>query len=240
RGVPNTGPECEGSDCTARPRWRCQTPPTQRPPARASGATGGVKHLRLRASEWHRGCQTPPTGFEVSNTSDVPELAKPSAGAAPVALAGPSPASCRVMRSPARLSHLAPRAIVVAKLAPTFADAHHLDHEEAASRLGTALSGPLLDDLLAATWQALLGGTKKLDEEGLLEKVAKSLRDRPLRPGRSAPVTPELGAFLLLADLAAGTASDAAGRVMETDAGKARARAGLAAAGQLLARELTR
>ena len=144
------------------------------------------------------------------------------------------------MRYPARLAHLATRAIAVAKLAPTFADAHHLDHDEAASRLGTALSGPLLDELLAPTWQALLGGTKKLDEEGLLEKVAKSLRDRPLRPGRSASVTPDLGAFLLLADLAAGTASDAAGRVMETDAGKARARAGLVAAGQLLARELTR
>ena len=89
------------------------------------------------------------------------------------------------MRYPARLAHLATRAIVVAKLAPTFADAHQLDHDEAASRLGSALSGPLLDDLLAAAWQALLGGTKKLDEEGLLEKVAKSLRDRPLRPGRS-------------------------------------------------------
>jgi len=70
--------------------------------------------------------------------------------------------------------------------------------------------------------------------------VAKSLRERPLRPGRAVPVTPDLGAFLLLADLAAGTASDAAGRVMETDAGKARARAGLVAAGQLLAREVTR
>lgn len=144
------------------------------------------------------------------------------------------------MRYPARLAHLATRAVVVAKLAPTFADAHHLDHDEAATRLNAALSGPLLDDLLAATWQALLGGTKKLDEEGLLEKVAKSLKDRPLRPGRAVPVTPDLGAFLLLADLAAGTASDAAGRLMETDAGKARARAGLVAAGQLLARELTR
>lgn len=144
------------------------------------------------------------------------------------------------MRYPARLAHLATRAIVVAKLAPTFADAHHIEHEEAVDRLNAALGGPLLDDLLAATWQSLLGGTKKLDEEGLLEKVAKSLKDRPLRPGRPVEVTPELGAFLLLADLAAGTASDAAGRVMETDAGKARGRAGLAAAGQLLARELTR
>jgi len=144
------------------------------------------------------------------------------------------------VRYPARLAHLATRAIVVAKLAPTFAEAHHLEHDEAVDRLSTALSGPLLDDLLAATWQSLLGGTKKLDEEGLLEKVAKSLRDRPLRPGRAVAVTPDLGAFLLLADLAAGTASDAAGRVMETDAGKARARAGLATAGQLLARELIR
>ena len=144
------------------------------------------------------------------------------------------------MRYPARLAHLATRSVVVAKLAPTFAEAHHLEHDEAATRLNTAFSGPLLEDLLAATWQALLGGTKKLDDEGLLEKVAKSLRDRPLRPGRTAQISADLSAFLLLADLAAGTASDAAGRVMETDAGKARARAGLLAAGQLLARELTR
>jgi len=144
------------------------------------------------------------------------------------------------MRYPARLAHLATRAVVAAKLAPTFAEAHHLDHDEAVTRLQTALSGPLLDDLLASTWQALLGGTKKLDEEGLLEKVARSLADRPMRPGRVAPLTADLSAFLLLADLAAGTASDAAGRVIETDAGKARARAGLQAAGQHLARELTR
>ena len=35
------------------------------------------------------------------------------------------------MRYPARLAHLATRAVVVAKLAPTFAEAHHIDHEEA-------------------------------------------------------------------------------------------------------------
>jgi hypothetical protein len=144
------------------------------------------------------------------------------------------------MRYPARLAHLATRAVVVAKLAPTFAEAHQVDHEEAAERLHSALSGPLLEDLLSETWNSLLSGTKKLDEEGLLEKVAKSLKDRPLRPGRAAQLTPDLSAFLILVDLAAGTASDAAGRVMETDAGKARARAGLVVAGQHLARELTR
>lgn len=144
------------------------------------------------------------------------------------------------MRYPARLAHLATRAVVVAKLAPTFAEAHQVDHEEAAERLHSALSGPLLEDLLSETWNSLLSGTKKLDEEGLLEKVAKSLKDRPLRPGRAAQLTPDLSAFLILVDLAAGTASDAVGRVMETNAGKARARAGLVVAGQHLARELTR
>jgi hypothetical protein len=144
------------------------------------------------------------------------------------------------VRYPARLAHLATRAVVAAKLAPTFVEAHRVDHEEAVQRLHTAFSGPLLDDLLAATWTALLAGTKKLDEEGLLEKVARSLKDRPLRPGRPAQATPDMSAFMILIDLAAGTASDAAARVMETDAGKARARAGLVAAGQHLARELTR
>ena len=54
------------------------------------------------------------------------------------------------MRYPARLAHLATRAIVVAKVAPTFADAHHIEHEEAVDRLNSALTGPLLEDLLAS------------------------------------------------------------------------------------------
>jgi len=144
------------------------------------------------------------------------------------------------MRYPPRLSHLATRAVVVAKLAPSYARAHAVEDDEARTRLSAALSGPLLEDLLEATWAALLGGSKRLSEEGLLEKVARSLADRPLRPGRVAAPTPGWSAFLVLADLAAGTASDAARRLMETDAGRARARAGLDEAGAFLARELTR
>jgi hypothetical protein len=144
------------------------------------------------------------------------------------------------MRYPPRLAHLATRAVVVAKLIPTYAAAHSVDDEEARARLEVSLTGPLLEDLLAATWEALLHGSKRLNDDGLLEKVAKSLQDRPLRAGRTVEPTTGWSAFLVLADLQAGTASEAARRLMETDAGQARARAGLAEVGAFLARELTR
>jgi hypothetical protein len=144
------------------------------------------------------------------------------------------------MRYPPRLAHLATRAVVVAKLIPTYAAAHSVDDEEARNRLDASLTGPLLEDLLSATWAALLGDSKRLNEDGLLEKVAKSLKDRPLRAGRTVETTAGWSAFLVLADLAAGTASEAARRLMETDAGKTRGQAGLAEVGNFLAKELTR
>jgi hypothetical protein len=145
------------------------------------------------------------------------------------------------MRYPPRLAHLATRAVVVAKLVPTYAAAHAIDDDEARTRLDAALTGgALLADLLASTWESLQGGTKRLTEDGLLEKVAKSLQDRPLRPGRKVEASAGWSAFLVLADLAAGTASEAARRVLETEAGQTRARAGLAEVGGYLARELTR
>jgi hypothetical protein len=144
------------------------------------------------------------------------------------------------MRYPPRLAHLATRQVVVAKLAPTYAESHQVDDDEAISRLERAFAGPLLDELLSATWQALQESTKRLDETALLEKVALTLRDRPNRPGRVTPMTPALGAFLVMADLEAGTASDAVRRVMEQGAGQAKAREGMVEAGQYLAKELTR
>jgi hypothetical protein len=144
------------------------------------------------------------------------------------------------MRYPPRLAHLATRAVVVAKLSPTYSTAHSLDDEEGVVRLDRALGGRLLEDLLAASWTALLGTTKKLDEEGLLQKVASSLKDRPQRPGKIATLTPGWSAFLVLADVEAGTASDAAQRLLESEEGKKRAVAGLAEVGKFLAGELTR
>jgi len=144
------------------------------------------------------------------------------------------------MSYPPRLSHLATRAVVVAKLVPTYAQAHHIDEEEAAQRLSSALAGRMLPELLEATWTAMRGKAKRLTDDGLLEKVAATLGERPLRPGRTAPLSPAWSAFLVLTDLAAGTASDAARRVMETEEGRRRGEEGLAEAGRFLAAELTR
>lgn len=144
------------------------------------------------------------------------------------------------MRYPARLAHLATRAVLASKLAPTYAMAHEVDEEEAVQRLALALRGRLFEDLLAAAWAAMTARHPRLDEAKLLEKVATTLRDRPQRPGRRAKLNPAWSAFLIWVDLEAGVASDSAGRVLETEQGRAMTASGLAQAGQHLALELTR
>src|SRR4051812_32184839 len=95
------------------------------------------------------------------------------------------PAPTDPTRAPPRLGHLATRAVVVAKLTPTFAKAHEIDEDEGRERLERAVHGPLWERLLDSTWAALFEGrTRAIDDDALLEKVAGSLKDRPLRPGR--------------------------------------------------------
>ena len=144
------------------------------------------------------------------------------------------------MRFPPRLGHLATRAVVAAKLAPTYCEVHQVDDAEAFERLERALRGPLLDDLLAAAWTELLATTQRLTEEALLEKVAKSLKDRPQRPGKLAVITPAWSAFLVSVDVHAGIASDSARRVLESDAAAKKVAEGLVSAGKHLATELLR
>jgi len=144
------------------------------------------------------------------------------------------------VRYPPRLAHLATRAVVVAKLWPTFAAAHEMDEEEAEARLTSALQGQLLDELLAHAWEAMRQSAPRADESALLEKVAQTLSDRPRRAGRTAKLNSAWSAFLLLADLQAGTASETARRALETEQGRKTALEGLAEAGRHLAAELTR
>lgn len=144
------------------------------------------------------------------------------------------------MQYPPRLSHLVTRRVLIARLMPTYAEAHRLDEDEAAERLETALDQRLVERLLEAIWSALQGSKKRLDDAGLVEKVARSLQDRPLRPGRKATVGPEWSAFLILLDVTAGTASEAARKLLESEEGRKRVAVGLAEVGRFLAAELTR
>jgi hypothetical protein len=131
--------------------------------------------------------------------------------------------------------------VVVARLVPTYARAHQIDEEEASQRLTRALSVRLWEDLLSATWEAMKAKVKRLDEQRLLEKVATTLEERPLRRGKAVvELNPAWSAFLMLLDLEVGTASDAARRVMETEQGRKMLAAGLAEAGKFLAAELTK
>lgn len=144
------------------------------------------------------------------------------------------------MSYPPRLGHLATRPVLVAKLTPTFSKSHEIDDEEARVRLERAIAGRLWEQLLVATWAALIEGKKTVNDEAVLERVAGSLKDRPQRPGREATLSPAFSAFLVLLDLEAGTAGDSARRVLERPEGQRMAELGLTEAGRFLAKELTR
>lgn len=143
------------------------------------------------------------------------------------------------MAYPPRLSHLATQKIVVGKLVPTFAAAHLIDENEAHERLMSALKGSLLDQLLDATWAAIVASAAKPDDDKLLQKVATGLKN----PYRSAkPIEPTAGwsAFMVLVDIEAGTATDAARRLLETDEGRKRGQLGIREVAVFLAKEITR
>jgi hypothetical protein len=144
------------------------------------------------------------------------------------------------MNHPSRLGHLVTRAVAAAKLRPTYAENHHIDEDEAQDRLERALRGHLWEVLLDATWAALNEKKRPQDEAAVLERVAEKLKDRPLKPGRPWKMTPPASAFMVLIDLEAGVASDAARKVLESAEGERMTTAGIAEAGRQLAHELTR
>ncbi len=144
------------------------------------------------------------------------------------------------MRYPPRFSHLATRSVVVTKLSPMCALAHDAEDGEAQERLDRGLKGPLLDELLTATWKELTSAPGRPGDEELLEQIAAALKKRGEKPGNTAHVTPGWNAFFVLVDVRGGVAGDAARRVLETDEGKKRVAAGMAEAARHLAGELLR
>ena len=144
------------------------------------------------------------------------------------------------MSYPPRLGHLATRQVLASRLLRTFAKAHTLDDDEAHERIERALQGRLWERLLDATWAAMTADKKRLADDALLEKIAGALKAHPLRYAKAAPLTPTWSAFLVLADLEAGTASESARHVLESAEGQKRMQEGLAEVGRFLAAELTK
>ena len=141
------------------------------------------------------------------------------------------------MSYPPRLGHLVTRGVMAARFRATFAESHEIDEEEAHERLERAFAGRLWELLLEATWNALSDKKRAVDPEAIVEKIARTLKDRPLRPGKAAKLGPAFSAFLVMIDLEAGMASDAARKVLESAQGEAMKQAGLAEAGRFLAAE---
>lgn len=144
------------------------------------------------------------------------------------------------MSYPPRLGHLLTRAVMAARFRPTFASSHEIDEDEAQDRLVRALAGNLWEVLLDSTWFALTDKKRAVDPDDALDRIAKTLKDRPLRPGRVAMLGAEFSAFLVVVDLEAGTASDAARKVLESPQGEAMKKLGIAHAGRFLANELVK
>jgi hypothetical protein len=144
------------------------------------------------------------------------------------------------MSYPPRLGHLVTRAVMAARFRPTFASSHEIDEDEAQERLERALAGRLWELLLESTWEALNDKKRKVDPDEVLERIAKTLKDRPLKPGRVATLNPAFSAFLVVIDLEAGTAGDAARKVLESAQGEVMKQQGIAHAGRFLANELVK
>jgi len=144
------------------------------------------------------------------------------------------------MSYPPRLGHLVTRGVMAARFRPTYAQSHEIDEDEAQDRLERAFGGRLWELLLETTWDALNDKKRAVDPEKVLERIAGTLKDRPLRPGKQATLNPAFSAFLVLIDLEAGTASDAIRKVLESPQGEAMKQQGLAAAGKFLAAELVK
>jgi anthranilate phosphoribosyltransferase len=144
------------------------------------------------------------------------------------------------MRYPPRFAHLLTDAVLISRLAPSYAEAHQVDDEEARLTLTTALRSELRDDLLASTWTAIRTRAPKFKEETSLDKVATSLGDRPTRPGRVKQGNAAWSAFWIVVGLNAGTASDSARSALESEAGQAKVREGMVEVGRFLADELAR
>lgn len=138
-----------------------------------------------------------------------------------------------------RLPHVVTRKDLVLLLAPTYAAARDVDHEEAVERLGRALAVPAaLDDLYRGVSAALADARgPRTSEDALMDKLSAGVAARRAR-AKAAPSTPAVSAVLVRLDLEIGLAADAMRATLETPRARALLEEGLRALGAHVVKDL--
>jgi hypothetical protein len=145
--------------------------------------------------------------------------------------------------APRRFLALLTRGQLAEMLAPTYAALRNVDTNEAHARLEPALRDlRLIEGLQRETWRALRTAKTKLEEEELLDLVAKKLGKARRFKAAKAKGAGEgaLAAVIVLVDTGAGVSSGEAFALLDTREGEALLERGLAILGDHLAAELLR
>jgi hypothetical protein len=140
-----------------------------------------------------------------------------------------------------RLPHVLSRKDLVLLLAPTYAAARGVDHDEAAERLGRALEVPAaLEDFYRAISTALRDAQgPRTAEDALMDKLSAGLAARRAR-AKAAVATPAVSAALVRLDLEIGLVPEQLRATLATERGRALLDEGLRALGAHVVRDLLR
>jgi hypothetical protein len=138
-----------------------------------------------------------------------------------------------------RLPHVLTRHDLVLLLAPTYAAARGVEHDEATERLSRALAVPgALDDLYRGV-SAALAAVKgpRITEDALVDKLSAGLEARR-RYAKAADATPAISAALIRLDLEIGLAPEPMRDTLSSPRGAALLDEGLRALGAHVVKDL--
>ncbi len=138
-----------------------------------------------------------------------------------------------------RLPHVLPRKDLVLLLAPTYAAARGVDHEEATERLARALEVPAaLEDVYGGISAALRDAQgPRTTEDALMDKLSAGVAARRAK-AKPADATPAVSAALVRLDLEIGVAPEQMRATLASDRGRALVEQGFRALGAHVVKDL--
>lgn len=138
-----------------------------------------------------------------------------------------------------RLPHVLTRNDLVLLLAPTYAAARGVDHEEATERLARALASPSALDAVYRGLSAALAAAKgsRMGEDALMDKLSAGVQARR-KYAKAADGTPAVSAALVRLDLEIGLAPETMRDIFASPRGAALLDEGLRALGAHVVKDL--